>query len=819
MYNFSIHSFSRIVFLLIFIGEITVSGISQDRSITGTVLDKAKNPIAFATVILSQSADSTVVKAAITDDAGAYTFELLKPTSYYLDISYVGMQNFRSTPIDVSSRSRSVDPITLEETSKAIQEVTVTATRALVEVKPDRTVFNVQGTINASGEDGLNLLRKAPGVLVDNNNNVTVLGRAGVLLYVDGKRIPLSGDDLTQYLQNLTSEQIDKIDIITNPGSKYEAQGNAGIIDIKLKKDKNQGANGNVGGSISQGRYRTGNLNASGNLRTGITNIFASLGYNEGTRWNDMDFINQQNGLNLVETNVMLSEFEGLNGRIGTDFYLSKNSTIGFLVSAQNNQNDNRSTNIIDISSQTTPTQIDSILNALNQTKSERKQQTYNLNYAWNNGSNSLNFDLDYGNFKTDASTFQPNLYYDPTNSNLISQNITTFNTPVTIQISTAKLDYETKLAGGTLGLGSKVSKVNTDNTFLFSNVDPSTGIVELNRRRSNRFEYDEMVYALYTQYQRTISERWSGSLGLRAEQTEATGTLSAYLPELAEDPAVFSYLNLFPTAGINFTKNPEQVYSLNFGRRINRPDYNVLNPFREQLSELSYSRGNKNLLPEIVNNVELGYLWKYKYSFKLSYSLTTNQITRLFGPDSEDPRAGFISWDNLATQTIYNFNAALPFDFTSWWNAFFNVSVSYIDNQADYGTNGIVDVQTGNYNIFQQHTLTLGKGWRGEVSMWYSGPGVWGGVFLYDPSYGLNFGIQKKFLQDRLNVRLNVSDVTFQSGWSGISEFNGLRNVGRGNWDSRRAALTLSYDLGNAQIKSRKRTTGLETESNRVSG
>ena len=217
------------------------------------------------------------------------------------------------------------------------------------------------------------------------------------------------------------------------------------------------------------------------------------------------------------------------------------------------------------------------------------------------------------------------------------------------------------------------------------------------------------------------------------------------------------------------------------------------------------------------MNNVELGYTLAYRFSFKLAYSHTANQITRLIGPDDEDPRAGFISWDNLATQKLYSINASLPFDITKWWNAYMNFGVSHTDNQADYGDGRVVDVQAWAYNIYQQHTFDLGNKWKGEISGWYSGPGVWGGVFLYDPSYSLNLGVQRKFFNNKMNVRLSASDITFQSGWSGVARFDGQVGFGAGNWDSRRGTISISYDLGNSQVKSRKRKTGIEDETKRV--
>jgi len=277
------------------------------------------------------------------------------------------------------------------------------------------------------------------------------------------------------------------------------------------------------------------------------------------------------------------------------------------------------------------------------------------------------------------------------------------------------------------------------------------------------------------------------------------------------------NYLSWFPNAGLTWQVNQKNVLSLSYGRRINRPDYNVLNPFDNKSSELSSERGNPTLLPEIVNNIELGYTLAYRYNFKLAYSKTTDQITRLIEPDSEDPRAGFISWSNLASQNVFNFSASAPIQVNKWWSVFINANASYIDNQADYGNGAIVDVQVFSYNTFQQHTFLLPKGFTGEVSGWYGGPGVWGGVFRYDSSWSLNLGLQKKFLNDQLNVKVSANDIFYQSGWSGVSRFNGLVSTGRGNWDSRRVSLSLSYNFGNQKVKSRKRKTGIEAESKRV--
>ncbi|MEZ4954254.1 MAG: outer membrane beta-barrel family protein, partial [Saprospiraceae bacterium] len=313
------------------------------------------------------------------------------------------------------------------------------------------------------------------------------------------------------------------------------------------------------------------------------------------------------------------------------------------------------------------------------------------------------------------------------------------------------------------------------------------------------------------------INEAWNFSVGLRAEKTDATGDLQAFRSDLSEPPVELNYLSWFPSAGLTWQVKPMHTLALNYGRRINRPDYNVLNPFNNRISELSYEKGNPRLSPEIVNNLELGYTLKYRYNFKIAYSQTTNQITRLIAPDEDNELAGFISWDNLAEQTIWSANVSLPMDVMKGWNAYVNLSAQYQNNQATYENGASIDIQQYSYNIYMQHTIDLPAKFKGEVSGWFSGPGIWGGVFLYETSYSLNFGLQRKFLNDQLNVKLSANDVTYQSGWSGYSEFDGLLSTGRGRWDSRRVNLSMSYRFGNENVKSRKRKTGMEDEAGRV--
>ncbi len=804
-----------IIYLLIFTTAPTLL-FSQGAEINGNLTDAKSDPVIFANIALYSGSDSTLIKVEPSNEDGLFTFNNIDYGRYFMKVSYVGFHDFIIHEFNVDKPQINLGRLTLAESARELQEVVVSAQRRIVEVYSDRMVFNVQGTINSAGDNGLDLLRKAPGVLLDNNDNISVLGRSGVMVYVDGKRLPLSGEELANYLQNLVSEQIDRIDIISNPGSKYEAQGNAGIIDIKLKKDKNVGGNGNLALTASQGVRPRANVSGNGNYRNKNFNAFGALGYNYTRSFMNLDYDSYQNDYFITERNRINTTLNSINYRAGIDFYVSKNATFGFLVSGNNGTNARDDKSIMTLATRINPGKLDSTLVATNISDRNFDQNTYNINYALNKDQTSLNIDADFGRYVNKQQFYQPNNYFDPSGEVLLNSVINEMNTPSDIKIMSLKIDYEKPMLGGQVSLGAKASKVISDNTFLY--YDVVDGISTQNNSKSNKFKYNENVFAAYVNYNAKIGEKWGITSGVRLEKTDNKGDLTAFDPSLQRPAVESNYLSLFPSLGFSYQMNQMNSFNFNTGRRINRPDYNVLNPFKMQVSELSFRKGNPFLKPEIVNNAELGYTLMNKYNFKVSYSRTEGQITRLIGPDDVNPKASYISWDNLAHQDIWSASASLPLDINKWWNLFANLSCNYLDNQADYGNGAIVDIQAFSYNFFGQNTFQLGNGFKGEISGNYSGPGVWGGVFKYKSSYGISVGIQKKFF-DKLNIKLNMSDITKTSNWSGTSTFNGLVSTGSGSWDSRRVALSINYDFGNSQIKSRKRSIGLESEAKRVGG
>lgn len=800
--------------LLAMVSSLSFMYAQSTGKITGSVLDTEGKPVGYANVLLFTTADTNMVKAEITDDHGIFQLAGIPAGNYWIKASFVGLPDFKSEALQVEAgQTLALPAFRLQPSTNDLDEVVVTATKPLVEVKPDKMVFNVEGSINAQGNTALELLRKSPGVMVDNNDNIMLLGRNGVQIYIDGKPSPLSSSDLAAYLSTLQSSEIESIEIITNPSSKYDARGNAGIINIKFKKDKNLGANGNFDLGYSIGKLPMYNAKLSGNYRNKKVNLFGSYGYGEGKNRNIFNLYREQSGLSFDQRNLNLSEWNNHNFRAGADLFLSKKSTLGFIASGNINDfqaNSNSRTPIAMIGSGT----VDSLLLASSINHGMRSNFNFNVNYAFQGEKGvSWNVDADYGIYENDGDEYQPNRYTDPSGTETYEERIYASQTPVTIDIYTFKLDHERELLGGKLGAGIKFSQVNTDNTFDFFNV--VNGDYNLDESRSNHFDYTENVNAAYVNFSGKLSEKLNYQLGVRAEQTHSEGDLTAFV-QSDEDNVKREYLDFFPSGGLTLQANPTNSFQLTYSRRIDRPSYQDLNPFQNRLDELTFEKGNPFLNPQYSHNFQLTHTYKYMYNTTLSVSRTTDLITRI--TDTSGVSSSFITWLNLAQQDAMSLSFSAPVQITKWWNSYSNLTGSLTHNTADYGDGKTVDLQAASFNMYSQQTFSLPMDIKLEVSGWYTTPGIWGGTFKMKSMGNVDIGVQKKILQGKANLKVSVSDVFRTNKWSGESQFGVLYMRAGGNWDSRRLRVNFSYLFGNDQVKAaRRRNTGLEDEQNRI--
>lgn len=782
---------------------------SQDLSLSGSLRGDDNSAIPYATLILKQQADSSVVKVDMSDGNGNFKLPGLVSGNYLLEVQSMGYQTYQQKLPRLSEDYR-LPLIMLKTSSQNLEEVNVTAQKTLVEVKPDRTVFNVSSSFSATGTNGQELLRKAPGIMIDNNDNIILEGKSGVLFYVNDKPLQLAGEDLNNYLRNLQAEQIESVELITQPSSKYEAAGTAGIINIILKKDLRFGTNGTLASSYTYGKYGRWNNSLSLNHRKRKFNAFLNYGNNLDQSLNFFEMTREQSGLEIDQSTNTVRDGFSQNMRTGFDYYASNNSIFGLVLNGSLTESESNSDGRTQIGPQNSDT-VNQILRSANVDDNTTRNLFVNANYRYSDSaSHKFGVDLDYGYYEGRRLTYQPNFYYDADQSQLLSSVIYRMRAPLDIRILSAKADYEFNLWKAAFAFGGKISQVNTENSFLFYNVINDQD--DFDNNRSNDFNYDEQITAGYINYSREFG-RLSLQAGLRAEHTLSEGLLQ-YRNGQEDSLVKRSYLNWFPSAGLTYKLNKINSLALTFSRRILRPDYQVLNPFQYVLNELSLRQGNPFLQPQYINNIKLSHTYKYSLTTSFTYSYISDFFAQV--TDTLDERRGFLTTLNVADQQIISFTVSYPFKITSWWDVYLNVNAyhnSFIANNPSF-----TPLSQNTLSLFGQNTFSLPQEWKLQVSGWFNTPSIWGGTFRTKSMGSLDLSLQKRFLDNKLSLRVALNDVLFTSFWRADSEFNGLQMTGRGGRDSRQIAVSLSYNFGNNKIKRiNEHKGGLDQESERL--
>jgi len=807
------------VFLL-FLFVCLAAFAGQAQQVSGLVRDAEGKPLNGVTVSLLR--DTVVVKLAVTRENGAYSFTGIPDGRYRIAASYVGFSTARSEAFAVAtSQNTEVPALSLVRAAGAeLKGVTVVARKPIVEVKADKMIVNVEGTINATGNDALELLRKSPGVLVDKDENLSVSGKNGVQVYIDGRPSPLAGQDLSQYLRTLQAAQIEAIEIITNPSAKYEAAGNAGIINIRLKKNKNFGTNGSATAGYNIGTFAKYNTGINLNHRNNRINAYGSLNYNYSRNDMRMDLIRSVGDTLFDGRSRNISDNRAASFKAGLDFTLNKQSSLGLLV------NGNFADPSVEMSSRTpiihrSTGAISRILAAENRSVLERDNVTTNLNYNYNGkDGRSLVLNADYGWYSINTNQLQPNSYFSANGNKLFSADYRMIS-PTRIDISSVKADYEQNLAKGKLGLGGKVSNTITDNDFRRYDVTSSGEF--LDRDRSNRFRYEEQIYAGYANYNRA----WKGLVlqaGLRVEHTSLTGTSTGEKQNgtgYASVRDVFrrSYTDFFPSGALTFNKNPMKVWNLTFSRRIDRPAYQDLNPFEFKLDEYTFQRGNTRLRPQYTNSVGLSHTYKYKLNASVNYSHVQDIFTQLI--DTTDRSKSFISRQNLAKQNVIAVNLSYPFVYKTF-TSFVNINSNYSNYKADFGAGRNVNLDAFAFTFMSQNSLKFGKNktWTGELMAFYAAPTIYQGAFRARSMWAADLGVQKQVLKGQGTVRAAVSDIFRTLRFRGVTDFAGQRTDVVSIWESRQFKLNFSWRFGNKQVKAAKqRSSASEEESKRTQG
>ena len=800
--------------------------------ISGSIKDGGNQKIIdAASVSLLKSKDSALVKVAVTDKDGNFSFENIKDGNYLVLATSIGHVKIYSAAITISAgnSSASVGVLQLIPSDKAMKEVVVSSKKPLIERKIDRTIVNVDASITSTGSTALEVLEKAPGISVDKDGNISLKGKAGVIVYLDGRPSYLSGPDLANMLRNMTASQLDQIEIMTNPPAKYDAAGNAGVINIKTKKNKLFGYNGSITTGYTQGRYARFNEAVSFNYRNKKINFFSNFNYNRNHRSQELYILrnfrdaNTKNIKSIFDQSTdMVNQSHNYSAKAGVDFTVSKNTTIGLVLNGFYNPSlwqSSTKTSIYDPNNILTD-----VTTAYTQNEEKWKNFSSNVNFRTklDTAGQELTADLDFIQYK--ATSVQPltSTYYDNMGNQLKAPEVLNGTLPTNIKIYSGKIDYTLPLKkDAKFEAGFKTSFVNNDNNAKYDSL--KTGYSVLDSGRSNHFIYDENINAAYVNYGRPLGKKWTAQLGLRVENTNSNGISKGYTFnttlnkfEYTETKFKRSYTQLFPTVYLQYTANEKNQFVINYGRRIERPDYQDMNPFVHFLDRYTFEQGNPNLSAQFAHNIELSHTYKGFLTSTVNYTKTTD-IIQMVLEQNDVTNETFVKKANIASSEQIGLAITANKSITKWWSG--NIYANVYNNHFK-GVVGTEPISLGvtSFMVQLQQQFKFNKGWAAELSGFYRSKGLEGVIYI-KPIAQFNAGVSKQVLKNQGSLRLNIRDIFAGSVFKGYSKYGTVDANFKNVNDSRAVSLTFSYRFNKGKLKasSGKRNSGASDEQNRV--
>jgi len=811
----------QVFFLAIFASLLFNFADAQSTSgkISGAILDDAKKPLDGATVVLLVAKDSVVVSTTLANQDGSFAFLNLKDDTYLIKATYIGYKDYHSGNIVISQQSPvNLTAIVLSPNGKTLKEVAVTAQKSYIQQKIDRTVVNVGALISSTGANALEVLEKTPGVQVDADGNITFKGKSGVLVMIDDKPTYLSAANLATYLRSLPSSSLDQIELMDNPPAKYDAAGNAGVINIKTKKNAIKGFNGVASADYAQGFYGRTSESVNLNYRIDKVNLFATLAYDEQRTFRRLEIDRNYFDANGDPTSSLrdISYFRptgnNTNIKAGMDYFISPKTTWGIVFTGNiSPEHDNSPVYSLLYGKNS---ELDSTINTLNTSKNSFNSKGINLNYThkFDSTGRVLTFDLDYirdvsnGNQLFVNNTFLPNGTL--TNSTTLSDNL-----PSTINIYSAKADYSHPFKGkAKLEAGVKSSYVNTDNAANYFNVINNVNTIDYNN--TNEFLYKENINAAYVNFNKTFG-RFSAQTGLRLENTNGDGH---QLGNAQKADSTFSnhYTDLFPTAYFSYNLDTagHNILVLSYGRRIGRPNYGSLNPFTFFVDEFTYFSGNPFLKPQFTDNYKLAYSFKSLLTLAVAYNYTTD----VQGETIHKSGDIFISTTgNIGQQKTLDFSVNSNFQPFKWWSV--NLYAEVYDNtyQGAFYT-GYLNQSEYTFSANGNNQFTLSKTWSAELSGFYNTGGTYG-QFVSIPTGMLNAAIQKKILNNKGSIKLNMRDMFHTFTPSGtITNIVGATATYHNFVDTQVATIAFTYSFGKStNVPEKRETGGADSEQGRA--
>ena len=755
---------------------------AQTYRLSGCVQDENRQPVEVANVLLKQAKDSAYITGMLTDTQGCFSFD--QPLGeYLLHITLIGSEDLY-VPV-VLRGNKNVGELTLKSSSALLDEVTVTAARPVIKRLVDRVVFDAHNTIASAGGSALDLLREVPGLQVG-QNSIGIIGKGGIRVYINDRETKLSGDELIDYLRSYDASQILKVEVITTPPSKYDAAGNAGIINIRLKSRPKDYVGGTASASYSAGeKDNYGYGGVSLNLSKGRVSSFLNGGTTQGnyeTREKNYRYFPQNTWNSRADyTNYMNSFY--LQG--GVDVSLERDWTVGMQAiynhSAPKPGNALSWTEVYDASTAV----LDSLLysNSDKDTSSDRLNLNFHTDKVWDDKGKKMTWDVDYLRDNRDENMGFLSKTLLPDGTEIPGTNFDyNYLQHRKVDVVSSALDFILPFEKYKITAGAKVSFTNTRNGINYDTSDPT--LVQ-----DDYFRYKEQIYALYADYSREYSERFSMQLGLRMEHTRTTGISEAKDTEDKHD-----YTRLFPTVYLLYSPTDGHALNFSFSNRISRPSQNMVNPFPFYQNKYTYACGREDLKPSYTYNAELGYTLKNNFNVSAYYSYSDDVFFQVVDLDAETNVTSFL-WENFMQTHAFGLNNSYTFR-TKWLQAYAQHGVSYRRTTSSATTTSpeekgwAYDASLRNTFFFNEKKTLLATLSGSYSSRQYQG------IYLMSPTYSVSAGMLYRLLDNKLNLSLNVNNL-FVSHSKLETMSNGLKIIADNQFSFTSFRIGVSYTFG----------------------
>lgn len=782
---------------------LSIQVYSQDKmTVKGVIFSPENNPVQDVILFIYKT-DSTLLSMAVSEKDGSFLAEVSKTDSVFIRVTHDDFSEF--TTAILPSEACSDLKLAFKSRPKEMGEVTVTATKPLIERKPGMMILNVEQSLSATGSSAFEILEKSPGVSISSTDNISLNGKSGIIVQIDGKAQPMSGTDLANFLRGIPSSAIDKVELISNPSAKYDAAGSA-IINIRLKKDTRLGTNGTVTTSYGQGIYPKAGGGISLNHRNKKLNVFGAYNYAYRKGFNHLvlerRFYKQDTFTGAyLQDNDLKFPVSNHSARFGMDLQLNRKNALSFVVNGMGNSFRIDGFNQSNVEQQEGVTA--SRFTTTNDTKEKWFNGSANVNYKLVLDSLGSEFttDLDYARYQHHSDQQFYTGYYDLNGMQFQNPYILSGDLNGKLSIHAAKVDLHQVLSKKHfLDAGLKSSYVIADNDLKF--YDRSNGGEVYDTTKSNHYVYRETIHAGYLTWNYE-GEHWSVQLGSRGEYTHVKGTQMA-----SNSVSNTEYFQLFPTAFIGFNPSKNHHWELSVNRRIDRPSYDQLNPFKFYLDPSTYREGNPYLRPQTTYTFELGYALKDQLFINAGVATTKNNITEVIAPLVQNQIVTVQTNVNLKRADLIYANISAPVQVTKWWNSVNNINAYVALYSGNVAQTNLQNRGSGVLILSTVNTFLLKKNWSIEWNASYHTPEIYAFDHIKE-IWHTGIGVQKKILDNRGVIKFAWTDIFYTNYIRANVAFTNYKEYFDVKRDTRVATMSFTYKFGKTSVAGVRRRTG----------